>query len=191
MYSTWYYEVLWPIPAVEFLELTLFLFDLQLIVLGNHFILGNSQPEDDVKSNRKDIFLPVDWILDVPTYLVYWNTAYCHIWLNSFWFSSTKTADINTRFEIQCFWKLTEWFSCTGVFTITGWTVFSKSFRGGEYWRLQNSLVLLLIITCYRRFAKILNIFRHICLYISQLFNNWSTPMMTICCFSRSGCKTL
>ena len=46
MDSPCYYVVIWPIPTIPILKLTMFTLDSQCIILDNHLLLGIAQPED-------------------------------------------------------------------------------------------------------------------------------------------------
>ena len=97
-------------------------------------------------------------------------------------------------FDVQCLWKLEEKFTCIGLFyrdiwSIWHWTVGSKSLRSGYHGSFNNCLVLLLFITLSSQFVYFFMLSRNLCSYKVLLLNDWSTPIITICCLSRSDCN--
>ena len=86
------------------------------------------------------------------------------------------------------------WFPFTGMFhrkrwSRWHWNVVSKYIRSGYHGVFNNFLIPLLIITFTRQFVYFLMFSRHLCPYKSLLLNDWSTPIITICCLSHSDCN--
>ena len=90
--------------------------------------------------------------------------------------------------------KIAECFSCTRIFyshrlARWHWNIVSKYIRGGYHVFFKNCLLLLFIITFPEDLYNFLIFSRHLCSYIAYLLNYWSTPIITICCFSNSDCN--
>ena len=120
------------------------------------------------------------------------HTAFCDFLVT--WFSSTLPLNSSLWCDVQCLWKLTEWFPRIGLFyrhiwARWHWTVVSKSLSSGYHFGFKNFLVLVLIIIFSRKFPSFLMLSRNLCWYKALPLNDWYTPIITICCFIHFDCN--
>ena len=86
---------------------------------------------------------------------------------------------------------MTEWFSCTRIFTVTDWLGDIGLMAVNNSWLETIYASRMDFYCCWSSYFSsdlynFLMFSKHLCSYIELLLNDWSTPIVTICCFSRS-----